>query len=421
MGIDIVAKFLINLIFVNIFPLFIYTSVRNQKLSVLVKNRDLFYLIYFFVSLLVLYMLMERKIFILIPIAIYILWIVIYETHIFEIENITKQNLQIIEQLSKEAEVSEQEYSGLKTEYENSHRELTKYEKLFSLVEEINKNIELSKVGEKFYSVITEYFGVDKINYVGILVVKKKDVIDIISFSSSNESLITTIKSLWEEKQTLSNIECFFTEKIYSNLYEYIFIIKHQLADRLLSQLRFFTNETKIGFVRSVLFKEVEELSRIDGLTGLYLRRYFISRLNNELLLASRYNTVISLIMIDIDFFKKINDTYGHIVGDFVLKELAKLLLQEVKEQGLCARWGGEEFLVFVPYQTQQQVVELAERIRKNVEDYNFLFQDKTIKLTISCGVSFYPQEGKDITTLIEEADKKLYKAKQSGRNKVVV
>jgi len=415
------AKFLINLIFVNIFPLFIYTSVRNQKLSVLVKNRDLFYLVCFFVSLLVLYMLMERKIFILIPIGIYILWIVIYETHIFEIENITKQNLQIIEQLSKEAEVSEQEYSGLKTEYENSHRELTKYEKLFSLVEEIIKNNELSKVGEKFYSVITEYFGVDKINYVGILVVKKKDVIDIISFSSSNESLITTIKSLWEEKQTLSNTECFFTEKIYSNLYEYIFIIKHQLTDRLLSQLRFFVNETKIGFVRSVLFKEVEELSRIDGLTGLYLRRYFISWLNNELLLASRYNTVFSLIMIDIDFFKKINDTYGHIVGDFVLKELAKLLLQEVKEQGLCARWGGEEFLVFVPYQTHQQVVELAERIRKNVEDYNFLFQDKTIKLTISCGVSFYPQEGKDITTLIEEADKKLYKAKQSGRNKVVV
>jgi len=357
----------------------------------------------------------------LIPVAIYILWIVIYETHIFAIENIIKQNLQIIEQLSKEADVSEQEYSGLKTEYENSHQELTKYEKLFGLVEEINKNIELVKVGEKFYSVITEYFGVDKINYVGILVVKKKDVIDIISFSSSNESLITTIKSLWEEKQTLSNTECFFSEKIYSNLYEYIFIIKHQLTDRLLSQLRFFINETKIGFVRSVLFKEVEELSRIDGLTGLYLRRYFISRLNNELLLASRYNTVFSLIMIDIDFFKKINDTYGHIVGDFVLKELAKLLLQEVKEQGLCARWGGEEFLVFVPYQTQQQVVELAERIRKNVEDYNFLFQDKTIKLTISCGISFYPQEGKDITTLIEEADKKLYKAKQSGRNKVVV
>jgi diguanylate cyclase (GGDEF)-like protein len=421
MGIDIMAKFLINLIFVNIFPLFIYTSVRNQKLSVLIKNRDLFYLVCFFVSLLVLYMLIEKKIFILIQVAIYILWIVIYETHIFAIENIIKQNLQIIEQLSKEADVSEQEYSGLKTEYENSHQELTKYEKLFGLVEEINKNIELVKVGEKFYSVITEYFGVDKINYVGILVVKKKDVIDIISFSSSNESLITTIKSLWEEKQTLPNTECFFTEKIYSNLYEYIFIIKHQLTDRLLSQLRFFVNETKIGFVRSVLFKEVEELSRIDGLTGLYLRRYFISRLNNELLLASRYNTVFSLIMIDIDFFKKINDTYGHIVGDFVLKELAKLLLQEVKEQGLCARWGGEEFLVFVPYQTQQQVVELAERIRKNVEDYNFLFQDKTIKLTISCGISFYPQEGKDITTLIEEADKKLYKAKQSGRNKVVV
>jgi septation ring formation regulator EzrA len=170
-------------------------------------------------------MLIEKKIFILIPVAIYILWIVIYETHIFAIENIIKQNLQIIEQLSKEADVSEQEYSGLKTEYENSHQELTKYEKLFGLVEEINKNIELVKVGEKFYSVITEYFGVDKINYVGILVVKKKDVIDIISFSSSNESLITTIKSLWGRKTNFVQIPNVFLQKKFILIYTSIFLL----------------------------------------------------------------------------------------------------------------------------------------------------------------------------------------------------
>jgi diguanylate cyclase (GGDEF)-like protein len=223
------------------------------------------------------------------------------------------------------------------------------------------------------------------------------------------------------EKQNFSGIEGVLSEKIHSNLYTYILVIKHQLSEEFLPQLKFFINETKIGFVRSILFKEVEELSRIDGLTGLYLRRYFINRLNNEILLATRYNNLLSLIMIDIDFFKKVNDVYGHIVGDFVLKELADILVNQVKEQGLCARWGGEEFLVFVPYQSPEHVVNLAETIRTAVENHIFQYQDKTIRITISCGISFYPQEGKDLTTLIEEADKKLYKAKQSGRNKVVV
>jgi len=412
----------VNFIFINVFPLLISISLKNQKLFNFVKkNRDLFYLFFSFISIAVLYLLLEKKFFVLITIVIYLLWIIIFEDYMISLERISGQNFKVIVSLKEEIKTLEQDYAELKSEYDNVSNELSKYIKLFNLVEEVNKNIELTKAAEKFYSAIVDYFGFSYIEFFGILIVKKKDVIEIISFSPVEESLLEEIKNIWLERQSFVNIEGILAEKIYSNLYEYIFVIKHKLPEKLLPHLKFFINETKIGFVRNVLFKEVEELSRIDGLTGLYLRRYFTAYLNNELLLATRYNNVFSLIMIDIDFFKKVNDTYGHIVGDFVLKELAKILLEEFKEQGLCARWGGEEFLVFIPYQSQQQVVFLAEKLRSTVENHIFQFQGKTIKITISCGISFYPQEGKDITTLIEEADKKLYKAKQSGRNKVVV
>jgi len=396
-------------------------SLKNQKLSFLVLHRDLFYSIYIFITISILYVLTKNKFFVLIPFSIFILWIIIYESYITATEKINKEGTQIINSLSEKIKLLEQNYAELKGEYDIGYHELVKYTKLFTLAEEINKNVDLDKVGNKFYSTIKEYFGADKIDYVGILVTKKKDVIDHISFSPQDMNLIQIINNTWIEKQNFLGLEGILAEEIYSNIYSYIFIIKHRLSENLLPHLKFFISETKIGFIRSILFREVEELSRVDGLTGLYLRRYFINRLNNEILLATRYNNVFSLIMIDIDFFKKVNDTYGHIVGDFVLKKLAEILLEQVKEQGLCSRWGGEEFLVFVPYQTQQEVVQLAEKIRTTVENYIFQYQDKTIKITISCGISFYPQEGKDITTLVEEADKKLYKAKQSGRNKVVI
>jgi len=413
---------LIYFIFIITFPLIIYIAVKNQKMSSLIKHRDLFYLIYLFIAIIVLYFLLaEKKFFVLIPFLTFILWIIIYEKYFFEIEKIEIQTSQTINSLLEKIKLLEQNYDENRYEYEVVYQEFVKYTKLFSLVEEINKNFDLDKVGSKFYSTLVDYFGVDKINYMGLILTKKKDIVDIISFSSQDTNFIKIIKDIWVEKQNFSGIEGVLSEKIHSNLYTYILVIKHQLSEEFLPQLKFFINETKIGFVRSILFKEVEELSRIEGLTSLYLRRYFINRLNNEILLATRYNNLLSLIMIDIDFFKKVNDVYGHIVGDFVLKELADILVNQVKEQGLCARWGGEEFLVFVPYQSPKHVVNLAETIRTAVENHIFQYQDKTIRITISCGISFYPQEGKDLTTLIEEADKKLYKAKQSGRNKVVV
>ena len=98
----------------------------------------------------------------------------------------------------------------------------------------------------------------------------------------------------------------------------------------------------------------------------------------------------------------------------------SKVIKDVVGEKGLCARWGGEEFLVFIPYQSLESAKNLAEELKQRIETINFHYEDKIIKLTISCGISSFPQEGQQLQDLIETADKKLYKAKRSGRNKVI-
>jgi diguanylate cyclase (GGDEF)-like protein len=124
--------------------------------------------------------------------------------------------------------------------------------------------------------------------------------------------------------------------------------------------------------------------------------------------------------MFDIDFFKKVNDTYGHLAGDKVLKEISSILRNIIGDLGLISRWGGEEFLVFLPYHNLTKSCEIAEKIRVSVERNNFSYDGKDIKVTISCGISCFPLDSEVLEKLIESSDNRLYKAKKSGRNRVV-
>ena len=161
--------------------------------------------------------------------------------------------------------------------------------------------------------------------------------------------------------------------------------------------------------------KELEILSTTDKLTGLLNRRKMEKELNKELKRAKRYNQTFSLILIDIDFFKKINDTLGHQAGDILLIEISRLMRNTLRSSDLIARWGGEEFLVLCPNSNLTEAANLAERLRYFVENYDFSVGEK---VTISAGVAEY--KGQSLDDLINEADKNLYIAKRSGRNKVV-
>ncbi len=170
------------------------------------------------------------------------------------------------------------------------------------------------------------------------------------------------------------------------------------------------------------LHKRTEELTIIDGLTGAYNYRYFIQKLQEEKRRATRYNLPVSLIMVDIDWFKKLNDTYGHEVGNIVLKELAKIIRSCIRDVDIFARYGGEEFVVILPQTSKDEAVVIGERIRRRVEKAVIITsQAGRLQITVSVGVSSFPENGRPQEELVSVADKALYKAKDEGRNHVCV
>ncbi len=171
--------------------------------------------------------------------------------------------------------------------------------------------------------------------------------------------------------------------------------------------------------------KMLAELAERDFLTGLYNRRHAFKVLKLYQKLADRDpNFKISFILIDIDFFKIINDTYGHDAGDFVLKQLSILLRANTRKSDIIARWGGEEFLLILPKTDLEQAKTVAEKLRKAVENTEFEYNGKRIKLTISAGVASLDlgktHSDKDIEEILIEVDKRLYQAKQGGRNLII-
>lgn len=170
---------------------------------------------------------------------------------------------------------------------------------------------------------------------------------------------------------------------------------------------------------RVKLYQRLQELSIHDSLTAIYNRRYFTIRYLEEFDRAQRFNLVLSFLMIDIDNFKKINDTYGHLVGDVVLRNVAKLILKNLREMDFVARFGGEEFAVILPETDKAGAIMVAERISSRISHEHIHAFDELLTVTVSVGVASFPQNTLHSDVLVEIADKALYKAKISGRNRV--
>jgi diguanylate cyclase (GGDEF)-like protein len=167
--------------------------------------------------------------------------------------------------------------------------------------------------------------------------------------------------------------------------------------------------------------RQLQELANRDGLTGLFNHRYFQEALSKDFQRALRYHESLSCVLLDIDFFKKFNDTYGHQTGDVVLKTLGGIIEDSLRDTDLAARYGGEEFALVLYHTPAPAAFMVADRLRQTVESHEFVHDDLVLKVTISVGVATFPHpEIPDHKTLVECADKALYRAKEAGRNQVI-
>jgi diguanylate cyclase (GGDEF)-like protein len=168
--------------------------------------------------------------------------------------------------------------------------------------------------------------------------------------------------------------------------------------------------------------RQLQDLANKDGLTGLYNHRYFHEQLSKDFLHAKRYDEFLSCVLLDIDYFKKFNDTHGHQTGDVVLSTLGRVIKDSIRDGDLAARYGGEEFSLVLYHADGPAAYQVAERLRQMVESHEVHDKGNVLHVTISVGIATFPSgQIRDSKELIECADKALYKAKENGRNRVEI
>lgn len=299
----------------------------------------------------------------------------------------TKENY---ERIKYEYDSALQENTRLKQDIFNFGKTIDETTALYDITKEICKYLDTDRVFSSFKEQQTKYIEIgdcqfiksdaDLSSYINYTVLPLKIDSNAIGYLVANE-----IKKQDEEKF-------------------------HILAQQLL-----------LGLKRAFLYQSIQELAITDSLTQVLSRRYCLERINEEIERSKKFNYKFSFLMSDIDHFKNFNDHYGHLVGDAILKEVSKAIKENIRQIDLIGRYGGEEFLIILTETDKEQAVAAAQRIRQSIEYRHIRVYDEDLKVTISIGVSTFPDDARNVKSLIEKADSALYQAKQTGRNRVCI
>ena len=186
-----------------------------------------------------------------------------------------------------------------------------------------------------------------------------------------------------------------------------------------LQQLELYAHQAVLALENAQLFAKMNALATKDGLTGLATHRAFQERISEEILRAARYHKNLALVMVDIDHFKSVNDQYGHLAGDAVLREVAQILAGSCREIDFAARYGGEEFCLVFPEMTMDAAAAKAEEIRRQIETRAIRAGQSVLRVTASFGCAAFPDDAQSANQLVRSADQRLYRSKSEGRNRV--
>jgi len=317
------------------------------------------------------------------------------------------------------------------------------------------KNSEDSKLSSKFYQTVkniakiteTQYeldyilpimgemidgFIYDHLIYIFLKSKNKKEYKLIWPNKCSDNKIYDYLEEITPKSQTILKQDGkmgIFPIIINSKPYGAIVAYNHfdKLTQKEMEYLNEITSQAQATIKRAKSYIEVLEHATLDALTGYNNRHQFEKRLKETTASAKRQNEPLCCIMSDIDFFKKVNDTYGHAVGDCVLKTVAKTIKKELREYDIASRYGGEEFVFLLPKTTIEEAKNVADRLRQVVENKNINIEEykikdiKEINVTVSIGVSEFKKTDKEAQNLYKKADLALYKAKESGRNRVII
>lgn len=210
----------------------------------------------------------------------------------------------------------------------------------------------------------------------------------------------------------LTAIDC-----LHCGAYDYLLKPMEEL-DLLLASIQRALQKRRLEARNMQLVKELEEMAIRDPLTGLYNHRHMHTCLSDEITRALRYEHPFFMMMIDIDHFKRVNDRFGHLVGDFVLKRTVRLLEEHVRLTDTLFRYGGEEFLILLPETETNEAMLVADRLLETIRNHSFHCDSHQIHITISIGAALFPQEAGDASALLGLTDRRLYRAKKMGRDR---
>jgi diguanylate cyclase len=239
-------------------------------------------------------------------------------------------------------------------------------------------------------------------------------------------SLKSPVFIIWEQRPYLFHFNCSRpitspADHMYQNITIFPLASLTGKVEQICLVIYDVTDEAVSRLGMQSLNSQLEKISRVDGLTGLYNRRFWEEQFVMEYKRDKRSESPSALIMLDIDNFKKVNDTYGHPAGDEVIKTLAGIIKKATRETDIAGRYGGEEFSIILPDTPVANVEFVAERIRRLVEKCVVVYDEINISFTVSIGIAGFKHTYKDSTQWLDTADKSLYQAKAAGKNRVIL